>query len=133
MARSRPVAIVEHREPRKGNEGFLSRLRKRKEPAPTMAKVEHSHSTNPITGTHTETTKKKTHPRGLESGGHGGRGPMAKERPPVSKVQRRKPGIGDKLSGAMKKMEGTVEGKPGKKVRCRSSWMFQNTGANDTM
>lgn len=100
--------------------GILSRLRARpaKQPAPERAKVTQSTSTNPITGTHTTTTKRKTHPQGYGHHGHGGRGPMASNKPsvPPTHRQRRKPGIGDKLSGAMMKAKGEVTRKPGVKV-----------------
>ncbi|KEQ60015.1 uncharacterized protein M437DRAFT_55360 [Aureobasidium melanogenum CBS 110374] len=49
------------------------------------------HSTNPITGSHTTTTTKK------------------------ESVQKRKPTVGDKVSGAMMNLKGTVTGKPGVK------------------
>lgn len=100
MARSKPVT-----EPRAGNPGFLSRLRQRKQPT-TMGKVTREEKTNPLTGTHTETVKRKTKP-----GGYGD-----KHKPAPGGVQRRKPGIGDKVGGAMKKIEGGLENKPGKKV-----------------
>ena len=107
--------------------GILSRLRSRpaRQPASERAKISHEVSRNPITGTRTETTKKKTHPRGYGHHGHGGRGPLAAEQPTTSHRQRRKPGIGDKLSGAMLKAKGEATGKPGVKVRCRVIPAFQ--------
>lgn len=114
-------------EPRAGNPGFLSRLRQRKQPTSTHNVVSHEHSVNPITGTHTETHKTKTHPRGPAAGGHGGKGPLAKKHKGTTAaggVPRRKPTPADKLSGALLKVEGSLERKPGKKVsRCAATSM----------
>jgi hypothetical protein len=103
--------------------GIMDRLRRR--PARTEAKVTTKHSTNPITGTHKTTRTTETHPQGLGHHGHGGRGPMASNRrthhthtaAPVHH-QRRKPSMGDKVSGAMMKLQGSLTRKPGKKVCC---------------
>ena len=117
MARARRTA------PPPRDAGIMSRLRARpaprRAPPPPAAKIEQSHHKNPITGTHTTTTKRTTHPRGYGHHGHGGRGPMASEQPAAAARthrQRRKPGIGDKLSGAMMKLKGSVTRKPGVKV-----------------
>ena len=119
MARTRPTY---ERKP-----GIMDRLRKR--PAPRQpAEVTTKHSKNPITGTHTTTKTTKTHPRGVGHHGHGGRGPMAStththHTTAAAPVQhhRRKPGISDKVSGAIMKMKGSLTRKPG------SSW---RNGAN---
>jgi hypothetical protein len=101
--------------------GIMERLRRR--PARQDAEVTTKQSKNPITGTHTTTKTTKTHPNGIGHHGHGGRGPMASNRhthhtttaTPVHH-QRRKPSMGDKVAGAMKKLEGSLTRKPGKKV-----------------
>lgn len=103
--------------------GLMSRLRHRKE-----AKVTTSAHTNPVTGSHTVTKKTTTHPKGLGHHGHGGRGPLASEthhtttaattgrtRAPAHHHQR-KPSLGDKASGAMMKLRGSLTRRPGLKV-----------------
>ncbi|TKA81558.1 hypothetical protein B0A55_03008 [Friedmanniomyces simplex] len=106
--------------------GLMSRLRHR--PA---AKVTTHDSTNPITGTHTRTNKTTTHPNGLGHHGHGGRGPLASTHTPTTTNHttraagthhhhQRKPSIGDKVSGAMMKLKGSLTSKPGLKA-CTSS------------
>ncbi|KAG9644549.1 hypothetical protein KCU95_g16460, partial [Aureobasidium melanogenum] len=69
------------------------------------------HSTNPITGSHTTTTtKKETGPHASHhtaSAATAGRG--------VGSIHKRKPTVGDKVSGAMMNLKGTVTGKPGVK------------------
>ncbi|KAK5171262.1 uncharacterized protein LTR77_004406 [Saxophila tyrrhenica] len=100
--------------------GLMSRLRAR--PARRReAKVTTKHSKNPITGTHKTTRTTETHPNGLGHHGHGGRGPMASSSrthhttttaAPVHH-QRRKPSMGDKLVGGLKR---TFARSPGKKV-----------------
>lgn len=116
MARTRPTY---ERKP-----GIMDRLRKRPPPRQQPAEVHTKRSKNPITGTQTTTQTTKTHPRGVGHHGHGGRGPMATDRrthhtTTAAPVQhhRRKPGIGDKLSGGLMKMKGSLTRKPGLKVR----------------
>lgn len=84
--------------------GLMDRLRGRPaaKPVGTHEKVTTKHSTNPITGTRKETVERKTH------GGHG----HAVGHAPATH-QRRKPGLGDKMSGAMLKAKGEATGKPG--------------------
>ncbi|RMZ05204.1 hypothetical protein D0860_06037 [Hortaea werneckii] len=102
--------------------GLLSRLRHR-----NSAKVTKTESTNPITGTHTVTKKTKTHPHGAGHHGHGGSGPMASSRhshhtrtrthrttttrTPAAH-HRRKASLGDKVSGALMKLKGSLTHKP---------------------
>lgn len=97
--------------------GLMSRLRSK--PRATPATVETHSSKNPITGTTTTTTttKQKTHAHGVGHHGHGGTGPMASSgrRAPATH-QRRKPSMGDKVSGALTKLKGSLTRKPGKKV-----------------
>ena len=113
MARTRPAY---ERKP-----GIMDRLRKRPAPREQPAEVQVKRSKNPITGTQTTTQTTKTHPRGVGHHGHGGRGPMATERQthhttaPVHH-QRRKPSMGDKISGALMKLKGDATHKPGVKV-----------------
>jgi hypothetical protein len=99
----------------------MSRLRGR-----NNAKVTTTESTNPITGTHTRTKKTKTHPHGVGHHGHGGRGPMASTTTSrrahgtttvPAHHHHRKPSIGDKVSGAMMKIKGSLTHRPGVKVR----------------
>ncbi|KAK4549724.1 hypothetical protein LTR36_005025 [Oleoguttula mirabilis] len=92
---------------------------------PRAAKVTKSESTNPITGTRTTTKKTKTHPKGVGHHGHGGNGPLSTEpvgttatghtRAPTHRHER-KPSVGDKVSGAMMKLKGSLTGKPGLKA-----------------
>jgi len=115
--------------------GILSRLRHRQ-----PAKVTTSEHTNPITGAHTRTKKTTTHPRGLGHHGHGGRGPLASSGPTATgnthhtttgrttatthshhSHSQRKPSVGDKVSGAMMKLRGSLTGRPGVKVRSRQA------------
>ena len=101
--------------------GIMDRLRARPATHTTATphgrtKVTHEESTNPITGTHTSTTKRKTNPKGHGHQGHGGGHALVAEKPTASHRQRRKPGIGDKLSGAMMQAKGEATGKPGLKV-----------------
>lgn len=113
MARARTTTTA--RKP-----GIMDRLRKR--PAHhNEAKVTTKRSKNPITGTQKTTQTTETHPDGLGHHGHAGRGPMASNTrthhtaAPVHH-QRRKPSMGDKISGAMMKMKGSMTKKPGVKV-----------------
>ncbi|KAK5114953.1 hypothetical protein LTR85_009991 [Meristemomyces frigidus] len=99
---------------------LMSRLRH-----PRGAKVTKSESTNPITGTHITTKKTKTHPKGVGHHGHGGKGPLATEtggttatgrtRAPAHHHQR-KASVGDKVSGAMMKLRGSLTRRPGLKA-----------------
>ncbi|KAI4734756.1 hypothetical protein E4T50_14722 [Aureobasidium sp. EXF-12298] len=88
------------------------------------------HSTNPITGSHTTTTTKKevgaSHPTSHHTGTTASRGVGSSTRHTTShrttgtttgatRVQKRKPTMGDKVSGAMMNLKGTVTGKPGVK------------------
>ncbi|CAD0095302.1 unnamed protein product, partial [Aureobasidium vineae] len=90
------------------------------------------HSTNPITGSHTTTTTKKEVGTGHHTGHHTGpaattgRGVGSSTRHTTgrrtagtttgtTRVQKRKPTVGDKVSGAMMNLKGTVTGKPGVK------------------
>ncbi|KAK3050435.1 hypothetical protein LTR09_008346 [Extremus antarcticus] len=99
--------------------GIMDRLRAR--PARQEAKVTTKTSKNPITGSTKTTRTTETHPNGLGHHGHAGRGPMASNTrthhtttaaQPVHR-QQRKPSMGDKLAGAMKR---TFTTKPGKKA-----------------
>lgn len=101
-----------------------------------MTQTSIKHSTNPITGsTTTTTTKKQTthghhhngtgttsgtgrhHAAGTTTGRHhattGTAGTSTATR------QHRKPSVGDKMSGAMMKLRGSLTGKPGLKVCSR--------------
>ncbi|KXT09791.1 hypothetical protein AC579_8873 [Pseudocercospora musae] len=97
--------------------GLLSRLRNR-----NQAKVSTTQSTNPLTGTTTTTQKTKTHPNGVGFRGHGGRGPLASNHEshytsgPTHVHHKRKPSVGDKISGAMTKLKGSITRRPGKKA-----------------
>ncbi|KAI5361454.1 hypothetical protein Slin15195_G125690 [Septoria linicola] len=92
---------------------LLSRLRNK-----NQAKVTTTQSTNPITGTTTTTQKTTTHPNGIGYKGHGGRGPMAANHEThyttgaTAHHHKRKPSMGDKVSGALTKLKGSVTGKP---------------------
>lgn len=110
---------------------LLSRLRNTHQ-----AKVTTTQSTNPITGTTTTTQKTSTHPNGIGYKGHGGRGPLAGNREThyvntaggggAGTVKgtttthhhhnKRKPSVGDKVSGALMKLRGSVMGRRGVKV-----------------
>lgn len=113
MARSRTTTAT--RKP-----SLMDRLRGR--PAAQPAKVTTKRSKNPITGTQKVTQTTETHPHGYGHHGHGGQGPMAsgtRTRAPRAQPvhhQRRKPSMGDKLSGALTKMKGSATHKPGVKV-----------------
>lgn len=96
---------------------LMSRLRGRK-----PAKVTTTVSKNPITGTETVTKKTTTHPKGLGHHGHGGTGPMASTHTAGTTTttgthhHQRKPTVGDKVSGAVMKLKGSLTKKPGLKV-----------------
>ena len=109
--------------------GLLSRLRHRND-----AKVTRTEHTNPITGTRTTTKKTKTHPNGVGHHGHGGQGPLSSShhhhhrttttskrstttaRTTGTHHHHRKASLGDKVSGAMMKLRGSLTNRPGKKV-----------------
>ncbi|KAG9559857.1 hypothetical protein KCU71_g10803, partial [Aureobasidium melanogenum] len=88
------------------------------------------HSTNPITGSHTTTTTKKesaphtshhtgsaaTTSRGVGSSTRHTTGHRTTGTTGTTRVQKRKPTVGDKVSGAMMNLKGTVTGKPGVKA-----------------
>lgn len=130
MARHRTTATTPTTTGRKP--GLLSRLGGRKRVQP--ARVTESTSTNPITGTTTTTRKTTTHKNGLGHHGHGGTGPLASKSASSSgahgpattsrskgmatsgRTQRRKTSVGDKMSGAMMKLRGSLTHKPGLKV-----------------
>jgi len=100
------------------------------------ARVTESTSRNPITGTTTTTRKTTTHPSGVGHHGHAGKGPLAgtkttavrgtgAHRGPATTTSRtkattgtqhRKPSVGDKLSGGLTNLKGSLLGKPGVKV-----------------
>ena len=107
MARARTTTTT--RKP-----GLLDRLRGR--PAAQQEKVTTKRSKNPITGSQKVTQTRETHPHG--TGHHGHAGPNTRTHHTAAPVQhhRRKPTIGDKISGAMMKMKGSATGKPGVKV-----------------
>ena len=96
----------------------MSRLRGK--PTASPATVETHSSRNPITGTTTTktTTTQKTHPHGVGHHGHGGTGPMAGSGRPAAPAthHRRKASMGDKVSGALTKLKGSLTGRSGKKV-----------------
>ncbi|KAM0715474.1 hypothetical protein Q7P37_008972 [Cladosporium fusiforme] len=112
--------------------GLLSRLGGKKQ---QPARVTESTSTNPITGNTTTTRKTTTHKSGLGHHGHGGSGPLSSTNATSSgahgpatkgrnhgmattggRTQRRKPSVGDKMSGAMMKLKGSLTRKPGVKA-----------------
>jgi len=91
-----------------GKPSMLDRLRNRKATSTTTTK----RSKNPITGstTTTQTTTTNGHGHGH---GHTHAGTAAQQ--PVHH-HKRKPSMGDKISGAMMKLEGSLTRKPGKKA-----------------
>lgn len=110
---------------------LLSRLTGKK--TTQNARVTESTSTNPITGSTTTTRKTTTHPSGVGHHGHAGKGPLASKSTGVhgtgahgpattrrskgmATTQHRKPSMGDKISGKMMNLKGTLTGKPGVKV-----------------
>lgn len=125
MARTRANNSSTSREP-----GLMSRLRRRHN-----AEVTTKESTNPITGTHTVTKKTKTHPQGLGHHGHAGRGPLAGEGSTTANANKRttlttghhhkrRPSVGDKVSGAMMKLKGSLTRRPGLKVSKRKDGLY---------
>ncbi|KJX92252.1 unnamed protein product [Zymoseptoria tritici ST99CH_3D1] len=97
--------------PRK--QGLLSKLRGNKTHSTTHVKKSH----NPITGTTTTKQTTTTTPHATHS--HGTRGATGAHHTTTAAPvhhQRRKPTMGDKLSGAMMKLSGTLTRKPGKKA-----------------
>ena len=81
--------------------GLLSRLAGKK--TTQNARVTESTSRNPITGT--TTTRSKG----------------------VHTTQHRKPSMGDKISGGLMNLKGSLTGKPGVKVSCSTSEMKPET------
>ena len=90
-----------------------------------------STSRNPITGTTTTTRKTTTHPSGVGHHGHAGKGPLATKHTATrgttttrskgvhtTGTQHRKPSMGDKISGGLMNLKGSLTGKPGVKVSC---------------
>lgn len=88
--------------------GIMDRLRKR--PPPHDSKVTTKHSKNPITGTETTTHTTKT--EGHHGNTHHTNG--------TAHHHHRKPTAGDKISGAMMKVKGSITKKPGVKVSSQS-------------
>lgn len=125
--------------------GLLSRLAGKK--THQNARVTESTSTNPITGNTTTTRKTTTHPGGIGHHGHAGKGPLASKSTGVrgtgahgpattgrnkGMTTARKPTMGDKISGAMTKVKGSLTGKPGVKVsrhprRCFERSLIEST------
>jgi hypothetical protein len=113
---------------------LLSRLAGKK--TTQNARVTESTSKNPITGTTTTTRKTTTHSNGLGHHGHAGKGPLAtnstgvrgtgtgtrstattsRSKHTVTGTQHRKPTMGDKISGGLMNLKGSLTGKPGVKV-----------------
>ncbi|KAI4850780.1 hypothetical protein E4T44_02544 [Aureobasidium sp. EXF-8845] len=108
---------------------LLNRLKGNNRTVTTTTK----HSSNPITGSHTTTTTKKevgaghhaSHHTGTTAGTSRTTGSSTRHTTShrttgtttgATRVQKRKPTIGDKVSGAMMNLKGTVTGKPGVKV-----------------
>ena len=102
MARARPGTAT--RKP-----GIMDRLRKR--PATHQTKVTTKHSKNPVTGSHTTTQTRTTNEHAQGAHPHGAHHTAA-----PAHHHRRKPSMGDKISGAMMKMKGSMTRKPGVKV-----------------
>ncbi|KAF2771339.1 hypothetical protein EJ03DRAFT_349740 [Teratosphaeria nubilosa] len=100
MARARKTATTH-------DSGILSRLRHRKN-----TKVTTKESTNPITGTRTTTRTTKTQAHH----GHSTGGPNTTATGTTHAHHKRKPSVGDKVSGAMMKLKGTITRKPGVKA-----------------
>jgi hypothetical protein len=103
------------------------------------ARVTESTSKNPLTGTTTTTRKTTTHPSGIGHHGHAGKGPLAGTKTTggvrgtgahgpattsrtkaTTGTQHRKPTMGDKVSGTLTNLKGSLTGKPGVKV----SWLI---------
>ena len=122
MARTRTTATPTTTTGRKPS--LLSRLAGKKT---TNARVTESTSRNPITGTTTTTRKTTTHPSGIGHHGHAGKGPLASKSTAtrgttttrskgVHTTQHRKPTMGDKISGGLMNLKGSLTGKPGVKA-----------------
>jgi hypothetical protein len=99
------------------------------------ARVTESTSRNPLTGTTTTTRKTTTHPSGVGHHGNAGKGPLAGTKTTGTRgtgthhgtattsrskatvgTQHRKPTMGDKVSGGLTNLKGSLLGKPGVKV-----------------
>ena len=128
MARTRTTAAPTTTTGRKPS--LLSRLAGKK--TTQNARVTESTSRNPITGTTTTTRKTTTHPNGIGHHGHAGKGPLASKSTAtrgttttrskgVHTTQHRKPTMGDKISGGLMNLKGSLTGKPGVKVSCLAS------------
>jgi len=128
MARTR--ATTTHTSTTGRKPSLLSRLTGKKTTQP--ARVSESTSRNPITGTTTTTRKTTTHPSGIGHHGHAGKGPLAskstatrgttttRSKGVTTGTQHRKPSMGDKISGGLMNLKGSLTGKPGVKVSCIS-------------
>lgn len=130
MARTRTTTAPTTTTGRKPS--LLSRLAGKK--TTQNARVTESTSRNPITGTTTTTRKTTTHPSGIGHHGHAGKGPLAtkstttrgtgahgpatRSKGVATGTQHRKPSMGDKISGGLMNLKGSLTGKPGVKVRC---------------
>jgi hypothetical protein len=145
MARTRTTTAPTTSTTRKPS--LLSRLAGKK--TTTNARVTESTSKNPITGTTTTTRKTTTHSNGLGHHGHAGKGPLASKSTGVrgtgthgttattrskgmaTGTQHRKPTMGDKISGGLMNLKGSLTGKPGVKVSgctLQSSRIISNDG-----
>ncbi|KAH0284390.1 hypothetical protein KCU62_g8325, partial [Aureobasidium sp. EXF-3399] len=110
---------------------LLGRLKGNHHTTTTTTTTTTKHSTNPITGSHTTTTTKKVDGAGHHNSHHTGTtagtsrvGSSTRHTTShrttgtttgATRVQKRKPTMGDKVSGAMMNLKGTVTGKPGVK------------------
>jgi hypothetical protein len=124
---------------------LLSRLTGKKT---SNARVTESTSRNPITGTTTTTRKTTTHPSGVGHHGHAGKGPLASKstvtrssatRSSTTRSKgvtttgthhhhhQRKPSMGDKISGGLMHLKGSLTGKPGVKVSCFVPCLIPNS------
>lgn len=130
MARTRTTTAPTTTTGRKPS--LLSRLAGKK--TTQNARVTESTSRNPITGTTTTTRKTTTHPSGIGHHGHAGKGPLAtkgtttrssgahgpatttRSKGMATGTQHRKPSMGDKISGGLMNLKGSLTGKPGVKV-----------------
>ncbi|KAM0711778.1 hypothetical protein Q7P35_001147 [Cladosporium inversicolor] len=123
MVRTRTTAAPTTTTGRKPS--LLSRLAGKK--TTQNARVTESTSRNPITGTTTTTRKTTTHPSGIGHHGHAGKGPLATKSTAtrgttttrskgVHTTQHRKPSMGDKISGGLMNLKGSLTGKPGVKA-----------------
>jgi hypothetical protein len=123
MARTRATTAPTTSTTRKPS--LLSRLTGKK--TTHNARVTESTSKNPITGTTTTTRKTTTHSNGLGHHGHAGKGPLAskstgvrgtgthstattRSKHTVTGTQHRKPTVGDKISGGLMNLKGSLTG-----------------------